>query len=239
MNIIHVEDLTASYGDKPVLWDVDVDVERNSVTAIVGPNGAGKSTLMKCILGFVRPLAGKILIDGKTLPEVRRRIAYVPQKSSVNWDFPITVQDVILMGRYPHLGWIRRPRAIDRQAAYDAMEEMEMTAYRDRQISQLSGGQKQRVFIARALCQDADLLMMDEPLAGVDQTSEKIIMKKVRQLQGEGKTIVCIHHDLNTLREYFDHIVLINRHVIAQGPIAQALTERSLNQTYQEANYNA
>ena len=239
MNIIHVEDLTASYGDKPVLWDVDVDVERNSVTAIVGPNGAGKSTLMKCILGFVRPLAGKILIDGKTLPEVRRRIAYVPQKSSVNWDFPITVQDVILMGRYPHLGWIRRPRAIDRQAAYDAMEEMEMTAYRDRQISQLSGGQKQRVFIARALCQDADLLMMDEPLAGVDQTSEKIIMKKVRQLQGEGKTIVCIHHDLNTLREYFDHIVLINRHVIAQGPIAQALTERSLNQTYHEANYNA
>lgn len=239
MNIIHVEDLTASYGDKPVLWDVDVDVERNSVTAIVGPNGAGKSTLMKCILGFVRPLAGKILIDGKTLPEVRRRIAYVPQKSSVNWDFPITEQDVILMGRYPHLGWIRRPRAIDRQAAYDAMEEMEMTAYRDRQISQLSGGQKQRVFIARALCQDADLLMMDEPLAGVDQTSEKIIMKKVRQLQGEGKTIVCIHHDLNTLREYFDHIVLINRHVIAQGPIAQALTERSLNQTYQEANYNA
>ncbi|ERL24625.1 metal ABC transporter ATP-binding protein [Jonquetella sp. BV3C21] len=239
MNIIHVEDLTASYGDKPVLWDVDVDVERNSVTAIVGPNGAGKSTLMKCILGFVRPLAGKILIDGKTLPEVRRRIAYVPQKSSVNWDFPITVQDVILMGRYPHLGWIRRPRAIDRQAAYDAMEEMEMTAYRDRQISQLSGGQKQRVFIARALCQDADLLMMDEPLAGVDQTSEKIIMKKVRQLQDEGKTIVCIHHDLNTLREYFDHIVLINRHVIAQGPIAQALTERSLNQTYQEANYNA
>ena len=183
MSYIHVEDLTVSYGESPVLWDVDVDIERNAITAIVGPNGAGKSTLLKCILGFIKSISGVITIDGKSLAEVRKQIAYIPQVSAVNWNFPIRVKDVVLMGRYASLGWLKWPRKKDKELARRALYEMGLEEFENRQISQLSGGQKQRVFIARALCHDADLIVMDEPLAGVDQTSEQIIMDKIKQLQ--------------------------------------------------------
>lgn len=236
MEYIHVEDLTVSYGEKPVLWDVDVSIQENAITAIVGPNGAGKSTLLKSILGFIKPLSGVVKIQGKPLNDVRKNIAYVPQVSAVNWDFPIRVIDVVLMGRYAKLGWLKWPHKKDRKLAYDALFQMGMEEYSHRQISELSGGQKQRVFIARALCQDADLLVMDEPLAGVDQTSEAIIMDKVKQLQASGKTIVCVHHDLHTLKKYFNHVVLINKYVIASGEISEAFTQENIEKTYQNAN---
>ena len=238
MSYIHVEDLTVSYGESPVLWDVDVDIERNAITAIVGPNGAGKSTLLKCILGFIKSISGVITIDGKSLAEVRKQIAYIPQVSAVNWNFPIRVKDVVLMGRYASLGWLKWPRKKDKELARHALREMGLEEFENRQISQLSGGQKQRVFIARALCHDADLIVMDEPLAGVDQTSEQIIMNKIKQLQKAGKTIVCVHHDLHTLKKYFDHVVFINEYVIANGKIDDVLTEENIRKTYQNDKFN-
>ncbi|MDY6062874.1 MAG: metal ABC transporter ATP-binding protein [Erysipelotrichaceae bacterium] len=234
MSVIHVEDLTAAYEATPVLWDVDVDIDENSITAIVGPNGAGKSTLLKCILGFVKPLSGSVSIFNNPLKKVLDKLAYVPQHSSVNWDFPITVFDVVLMGRYQSIGWFKHPNKQEKAKALAALEEMKLSELKDRQISQLSGGQRQRVFIARALCQDADLLIMDEPLAGVDKTSERIIMNKVKELKKMGKTIVCVHHDFNTLREYFDHVVLINKYVVASGEINETLTPENIKATYEE-----
>ena len=239
MSYIHVEDLTVSYGESPVLWDVDVDIERNAITAIVGPNGAGKSTLLKCILGFIKSISGVITIDGKSLAEVRKEIAYIPQVSAVNWNFPIRVKDVVLMGRYASLGWLKWPRKKDKELARHALCEMGLEEFENRQISQLSGGQKQRVFIARALCHDADLIVMDEPLAGVDQTSEQIIMNKIKQLQKAGKTIVCVHHDLHTLKKNFDHVIFINKYVIANGKIDDVLTEENIRKTYQNDKFNA
>lgn len=238
MSYIHVEDLTVSYGESPVLWDVDVDIEKNSITAIVGPNGAGKSTLLKCILGFVKSISGVIKINDKDLADVRKEIAYIPQVSAVNWNFPIRVKDVVLMGRYASLGWLKWPRKKDKELAYQALCEMGMEEFENRQISQLSGGQKQRVFIARALCHDADLIIMDEPLAGVDQTSEQIIMDKIKELQKAGKTIVCVHHDLHTLKKYFDHVVFINKYVVASGKTEDVLTEENIRKTYHDGKSN-
>lgn len=234
MEAVKIEDLTVAYDKNPVLWDIDLNIEKNSITAIVGPNGAGKSTLLNSILGFVKPLSGKILFFNKNRNEVLDKIAYVPQHSSVNWDFPISVFEVVLMGRYNHLKLFQRPSKKDKLIATDALHQMNLFDLKDRQISELSGGQKQRVFIARALCQQADLLLMDEPLAGVDKSSEKIIMNKMKELQKEGKTIVCVHHDLNTLRTYFDHIVCINRVVVASGSIETTLTPENLEKTYHE-----
>ena len=238
MSYIHVEDLTVSYGESPVLWDVDVDIEKNSITAIVGPNGAGKSTLLKCILGFVKSISGVIKIHDKDLADVRKEIAYIPQVSGVNWNFPIRVKDVVLMGRYASLGWLKWPRKKDKELAHQALCEMGMEEFENRQISQLSGGQKQRVFIARALCHDADLIIMDEPLAGVDQTSEQIIMDKIKELQKAGKTIVCVHHDLHTLKKYFDHVVFINKYVVASGKTEDVLTEENIRKTYHDGKSN-
>ena len=238
MSYIHVEDLTVSYGESPVLWDVDVDIEKNSITAIVGPNGAGKSTLLKCILGFVKSISGVIKIHDKDLADVRKEIAYIPQVSAVNWNFPIRVKDVVLMGRYASLGWLKWPRKKDKELAHQALCEMGMEEFENRQISQLSGGQKQRVFIARALCHDADLIIMDEPLAGVDQTSEQIIMDKTKELQKAGKTIVCVHHDLHTLKKYFDHVVFINKYVVASGKTEDVLTEENIRKTYHDGKSN-
>ncbi len=236
MSVIHIEDLTASYGYQPVLWDIDIDIEEGSLTAIVGPNGAGKSTLLKAILGFIKPLSGVVTLFNLPLNKILNRLAYVPQQASVNWDFPITVLDVVLMGRYSTLGWFHHPTKKDRSFALKALSEMKLSDLKDRQISELSGGQKQRVFIARALCQNADLILMDEPLAGVDKTSEKIIMDKMHQLQKEGKTIVCVHHDLQTLKQYFDHVVLINRRVIAYGAMQETLTDKNLSSTFEEVS---
>ncbi|SHH50279.1 manganese/zinc/iron transport system ATP-binding protein [Anaerosphaera aminiphila DSM 21120] len=226
--IIKVEDLSIAYDDKPVLWDNDIDIVKNSRTAIVGPNGAGKSTLIKGILGLKKKLSGKVSIMGKDIREVKKEIAYIPQSSSVNWDFPTTVIDVVLMGRYVHLGWIKRPAKSDLKLAEEALEKIGMLEFKDRQISQLSGGQKQRVFIARAIAQDATIYFMDEPLAGVDNKTENVIIDFLKEAQKKGKTSVVVHHDLNTVKDYFDHIIILNKRVVAQGKVEDVFTRENL-----------
>lgn len=226
--IIKVEDLSIAYQDKPVLWDNDIDFIENSITAIIGPNGAGKSTLIKGILGLKDRLSGKVMIMGKYINEAKKHIAYIPQASSVNWDFPTTVLDVVLMGRYVHLGWFKNPRKKDKKIAMEALERMGMVEFKDRQISMLSGGQRQRVFIARAIAQDADIYIMDEPLAGVDKVTEKVIIDFLREAKARGKTSLVVHHDLNTIRDYFDHLVIINKKVMAQGRVEDVFTKENL-----------
>lgn len=231
-SVIHVEDLTMAYRETPVLWDIDLDVPEHVRCAIVGPNGAGKSTLLKGILGLVKPVSGAVQIWGKPLSAVQKEIAYVPQRGSVHWDFPTTVFDVVLMGRYAHLGLVRRPGKEDRARAMEALEKMKMADFANRQISELSGGQKQRVFIARALAQDAQLYIMDEPLAGVDETTERIIMDEFINLQRDGRTVVAVHHDLSTLDTYFDYLVVLNRTVKACGYLAALDTNAALARAY-------
>lgn len=230
--VISVKNLTIAYNDKPVLWDNNIDFVKNSITAIVGPNGAGKSTLLKGILGLKKILSGKIEIEGKNLKDLKKEIAYIPQSSSVNWDFPTTVFDVVLMGRYVHCGWIKRPNKIDKKKALDAIEKIGLSQYRDRQISQLSGGQKQRVFIARAIASDANIYFMDEPLAGVDKKTEGIIMEFLRDSQKMGKTSIVVHHDLNTIKKYFDHLVIINKRIIAQGLVNNVFTSENIEMAF-------
>lgn len=228
--LIQVRDLTMAYHDKPVIWDVDLDIPQGSRTAIIGPNGAGKSTLLKGILGLESLLAGEVLIQGKKAKELLKDIAYIPQTSSVNWNFPTTVEDVVLMGRYVHLGWLKRPTKLDREIADAALEEIGLYELRHRQISQLSGGQRQRTFIARAIAQQADIYMMDEPLAGVDKRTEAIIIDFLERSQSEGKTSIVVHHDLNTLSSYFDYLVILNKELIAAGPLDQVFTKQNLEQ---------
>lgn len=232
--IIDVEDLTLAYNENPVVWDADAQIINNSRTAIIGPNGAGKSTFLKGILGLIKPLAGEVKIMGKSPKDARKHIAYIPQTASVNWDFPTNVLDVVLMGRYKSLGWIKRPGKKDMEIAKQALNKMGMYEYKNRQISELSGGQRQRVFLARAICSDAQIYFMDEPLAGVDMTTEKIIMDTIKEFQANGKTIVAVHHDLNTIKEYFDYLVIINRRVIAYGPMDQVFTEENLQIAYKK-----
>ena len=229
---IHVEDLTVAYHDKPVLWDVDWDVPVGVLMAVVGPNGAGKTTLIKTLLGLIKPVAGKILFFNLPYQQVRQRIAYVPQRTSVDWDFPTTVLDVVLMGRYGRLGWIKRPGAADRQAAMEALEKVGLQQFAHRQISRLSGGQQQRVFLARALTQEADLYLMDEPFQQVDATTEHAIVNILKELKKEQKTVVVVHHDLQTIREYFDWVTLLNVRKIACGPVDSVFTEENLRLTY-------
>lgn len=231
-SVIHVEDLTMAYRETPVLWDIDLDVPEYVRCAIVGPNGAGKSTLLKGILGLVKPVSGAVQLWGKPLSAVQKEIAYVPQRGSVHWDFPTTVFDVVLMGRYAHLGLVRRPGKEDRARAMEALEKMKMADFANRQISELSGGQKQRVFIARALAQDAQLYIMDEPLAGVDETTERIIMDEFINLQRDGRTVVAVHHDLSTLDTYFDYLVVLNRTVKACGYLVALDTDAALARAY-------
>ena len=231
-SVIHVEDLTMAYRETPVLWDIDLDVPEHVRCAIVGPNGAGKSTLLKGILGLLKPVSGAVLLWGKPLSAVQKQIAYVPQRGSVHWDFPTTVFDVVLMGRYAHLGLIRRPGKEDRALAMDALDKMKMADFASRQIAELSGGQKQRVFIARALAQDAQLYIMDEPLAGVDETTERIIMDKFMDLQREKRTVIAVHHDLSTLDAYFDYLVVLNRTVKASDYLAGMDKEAALALAY-------
>ena len=229
---IEVMDLTVAYRDKPVLWDVDMSVPSGVLMAIVGPNGAGKTTLIKAILGLVGISAGRVLVSGKTYEEQRRRVAYVPQRGSVDWDFPTTVLDVVMMGRYGELGWIKRPGAREKQAATEALEKVAMSDYAHRQISQLSGGQQQRVFLARSLVQDADVFLMDEPFQGVDATTERAIVTLLQELRDSGATVVCVHHDLQTVTEYFDWVTLLNVRRIASGPTREIFTEENLRATY-------
>lgn len=232
VHAIDVTDLTVAYQEKPVLWDVDFQAPQESMLAIVGPNGAGKSTLIKAILGLIKPAAGRVLVFGENYRAQSRLVGYVPQRGSVDWDFPTNVLDVVLMGRYGHLGWFRRPTKADRALALDCLEKVGMKDFVNRQISQLSGGQQQRVFIARAFIQDASIYLMDEPFAGVDATTEKSIITLLRDLRKKGKTVICVHHDLQTLREYFDHVLLLNVRAVALGKVTSVLTKENLRRTY-------
>jgi len=229
---IEVTDLTVAYHEKPVLWDVDLDVPEGVLMAIVGPNGAGKTTLIKTILGLIRPAAGKVRICGRPYEEQRRLVGYVPQRGSVDWDFPTNALDVVTMGLYGQLGWARRPGARERTLAREALDKVGMADLADRQISQLSGGQQQRVFLARALIQNAQVYFMDEPFAGVDATTERAIVELLRELRAAGKTVVVVHHDLQTVAEYFDWVTLINVRRIASGPVAEVFTEDNLRRAY-------
>ena len=228
---ISVEDLTIAYDVKPVLWDVDVSFETGKLTAIVGPNGAGKSTLIKAIMGLIKPISGKIEFD-KSMKDAKKQIAYVPQSGSVDWDFPSTVEDIVLMGRYGNIGWIRRPKAADKEIARDMLEKVGMSRYADRQIAQLSGGQQQRVFLARALTQQAEIYILDEPLKGVDVQTEAILVSLLKDLAKEGKTVIVVHHDLTSVEDYFDNLVLVNVRVIASGSVDEVFTHEYLEETY-------
>ena len=229
---IEVTDLTVAYQDKPVLWDIDLDVPPGVLLAIVGPNGAGKTTLIKAILGLVRPASGNVLIYDKPYASQRRIVGYVPQRGSVDWDFPTNVLDVVMMGRYGALGWVRRPGKKERELAMQALEKVGMEAYTTRQISQLSGGQQQRVFLARALVQDATVYLMDEPFQGVDATTERAIVTLLQELRANGKTVVVVHHDLQTVTDYFDWVMLLNIRRIASGPVDEIFTSENLRTTY-------
>jgi manganese/zinc/iron transport system ATP- binding protein len=229
---IDVADLTVAYDEKPVLWDVDLQVPDGTLMAIVGPNGAGKTTLIKAILGLIAPAAGQVLIYGRPYDEQRRLVGYVPQRGSVDWDFPTSVLDVVMMGRYGHLGWLRRPGQRDAELALEALAKVGMAGYAGRQISQLSGGQQQRVFLARALVQDASIYFMDEPFQGVDATTERAIVDLLKELSAADKTVVVVHHDLQTVPEYFDWVLLLNVRAIATGPVSTVFTAENLRRAY-------
>lgn len=231
-HVIDIADLTVAYDEKPVLWDIDFQCQAGILLAIVGPNGAGKSTLIKAILGLVKPVAGNICVLGRSYDDVKRMVGYVPQRTSVDWDFPATVLDVVLMGSYGHLGWFKRPGQLERSKALHCLEKVGMVDFISRHISELSGGQQQRVFIARSFMQDAQIYLMDEPFAGVDALTEKSIVTLLRELKNQGKTVVCVHHDIQTLKEYFDHVLLLNVRRIAQGPVHEVLTTENLKKAY-------
>lgn len=229
---IAIKGLTVAYDSVPVLWNVDLTIEQGVMMGVVGPNGAGKSTLLKAVLGVVPKLAGNVEVLGKPFLSDRQQIGYVPQRTSVDWDFPTTVLDLVKMGTYGRLGWFRRPGAKEKHDALAALERFEMRQFADRQIGELSGGQQQRAFLARAYVQDAPIYFLDEPFAGVDATTEKAIIRLLKSLRDEGKTIVVVHHDLTTIIDYFDAITLVNKKIISSGPVATAFTSDLLNKTY-------
>ncbi|MFD5869144.1 metal ABC transporter ATP-binding protein [Corynebacterium sp. NPDC060344] len=224
--------LSVAYDSAPVLRNADVTVPAGVVMGVIGPNGAGKSTLLKAMLGLIPPLTGRALFFGEPLNRVRGRVAYVPQSTSVDWDFPARVKDVVLMGTYGGLGWFRRPGAAERARAAAAMGNTGVADLADRQIGELSGGQRQRVFLARALAQDADLFFMDEPFQGVDAKSARAIVEVLHRLREGGKTVVMVHHDLATVAEFCDHVTLLNRSVVASGPVGETFTRETIAETY-------
>lgn len=224
--------LTVSYGHKPAVYSVDFITPPSSMTAIIGPNGAGKSTLLKAALGITPRLSGDVRVFGKPYAEQSRHVAYVPQRSSVDWDFPTTVLDVVMMGLFRDLRWWQLTRRQHRHQAMESLSLVGMEAFADRQIGQLSGGQQQRVFLARALAQDAELMILDEPFAGVDAATEKAIVEVLKRLKASGKTLLCVHHDLATVRDYFDHVLLINVRRVAAGPVHETFTSAALQEAY-------
>ena len=229
---LSVDDLTVAYHEKPVIWDIDLDVPEGALMAIVGPNGAGKSTLIKAVLSLIPRAAGTVAFYGKPYEQARALVGYVPQRGSVDWDFPTSVLDVVTMGLYGKLGWFRRPGRSERNLALGALEQVGLVDFAGRQISQLSGGQQQRTFLARALVQDAQIYFMDEPFAAVDAVTENAIVQILRQLNQRGKTVLVVHHDLQTVAEYFDWVTLLNVEVIASGPTAETFTLENLRKTY-------
>ena len=229
---LEVRRLTVSYGARPVLWDVDASFPAGALAAIVGPNGAGKSTLLRAALGLVPADAGHALVEGRPARTSLHRVAYMPQREAVDWDFPITVREVVEMGRYRSTGWFRRVGHADRRVVDECLERVGMASYAARQIGQLSGGQRQRVFFARALAQDTRLLVMDEPFAGIDARTQAVLLELLRELRGEGRSVVVVHHDLATVRAAFDWALLLNVRAVASGPVAEALTPEAVRRAY-------
>jgi manganese/zinc/iron transport system ATP- binding protein len=227
-----VTDLTVAYNSKPALWDVDLSIPEGVLVGIVGPNGAGKSTLIKAALNLIPRAAGDIKVYGQPYAKARHLVGYVPQRGSVDWDFPTTVLDVVQMGLYAKLGWIKRPGKRERDLALQALEQVGLSAFAGRQISQLSGGQQQRTFLARALVQDAQIYFMDEPFAAVDAVTERAIVDLLRALRERGKTVIVVHHDLQSVPEYFDWVTLLNVEVVASGPTREVFTEANLQAAY-------
>ncbi|WP_442508873.1 metal ABC transporter ATP-binding protein [Novipirellula sp. SH528] len=229
---LSVDDLTVAYHRKPVIWDVGFDLPAGSLIGVVGPNGAGKSTLLKAVMDLVPVASGRVKVFGDSYRRNRNRVGYVPQRESVDWDFPVDALDVVAMGLYSKIGWCLPVRKKHRDAAMEALDRVGIADLARRQISQLSGGQQQRTFLARALVQDADLYLMDEPFAAVDASTEKAIVEILRELKSRGKTAVVIHHDLQTVPEYFDYVVLLNMRVVAHGAVLDTFTPENLNKTY-------
>jgi len=229
---LKIDNLSVAYQKKPVLRDISFAIPEGKLIGIVGPNGAGKSTLIKAALGLIPRLSGDVSIYGKAYKEQRRLVGYVPQRESVDWDFPTNALDVVMMGRYGHLGWFKRPGSAEKRMAMECLAKVGMADFADRQISQLSGGQQQRIFLARALAQDAKLYFMDEPFVGVDAATEKAIITLLNELKTQGKTVLVVHHDLATVKEYFDWVMLMNVKLIAFGPVEQTFTTDRLQQTY-------
>ncbi len=235
---VQIEDLTVAYDAKPVLWDIDLNIPQGKLMAVIGPNGAGKTTLLKAMLGLLIPVSGSVRFFEETensLRKLKNKVAYVPQSGSVDWDFPATVLDIVLMGCYGRLGFFKRPGKKDKENALQCLQKVGMEEYAARQISQLSGGQQQRVFLARALMQTADIYFMDEPFKGVDVQTEKAIVVLLKELKASGKTVVVVHHDLQTVPEYFDWVTLINIKVIASGPVEEVFHEQNLKKAYRSS----
>lgn len=229
---LEIHDLTVAYHKRPVLWGVDVEVPAGQLVGVIGPNGAGKSTLIKAAMGLLPVSSGWVKVFGQPVKNNLRRVGYVPQRESVDWDFPVSVMDVVLMGRYGHLGLFKRPRKEDREVARECLEKVKMLPFADRQISNLSGGQQQRVFLARALAQESDLYFMDEPFAGVDAATEAAIVTILQELKDQGKTLLVVHHDLPTAKTYFDSLLLLNMRVVAVGPTEEVFNYDLLQSTY-------
>ncbi|MEE2883553.1 MAG: metal ABC transporter ATP-binding protein [Planctomycetota bacterium] len=229
---VEIHDLTVAYREKPVLWDIDVIIPEGSLCAIVGPNGAGKTTLLSSILGTIKPASGWLKIFDQPIEESEELIGFVPQRESVDWDFPVEVLDVVMMGTYRRLGWFRRPGKAQHDWAMECLEAVGMADLHRRQIGELSGGQQQRVFIARALAQDARLFLMDEPFAGVDAATEDAIRHVLEDLKRQGRTVILVHHDLQTIEQFFDHVLLLNLRLIASGPTMETFTRKNLLRTY-------
>ena len=227
-----VHGVTVAYDRRPVLWDVDVDIEEGKITGIIGPNGAGKTTLMRAVLDLVPRTSGTVSIYGESYSKNRQLVAYVPQRETVDWEFPVSALDVVVMGRYGRIGWCRRPKKQDLEAAKICLEQVGMAEFADRQIRQLSGGQQQRVFLARALAQEARIFFLDEPFAGVDAATERAIIQLLNVMRGEGKTIVAVHHDLQSVKTYFDNIIMLNMRLVAAGPTSLVFTDENLRRTY-------
>lgn len=229
---LSIQDLTVGYDRRPVLWNINLELPKGRLIGIIGPNGSGKTTILKAVLGLLPLASGEIRLLGKPLPEVRLKIAYVPQRSAVDWDFPATALDVAIMGRYGRLGLFRRAGSADKAMAKQALERVGMLDFKNRQIGQLSGGQQQRVFLARAIAQEAELYFLDEPFAGVDIATERTIIELLKRMRDDGKTVIVVHHDLKTATDYFDWAVLLNQRLVANGPVDEVLTEARLQEAY-------
>ncbi|WP_064591926.1 metal ABC transporter ATP-binding protein [Streptobacillus moniliformis] len=232
MKIIEIKDLVVTYDLEPVLENINLEIEKGDLMALVGPNGAGKSTLIKTILEFIKPVVGNIKVNGKEYRQEKKKIAYVPQRGSVDWDFPTTLFDVVMMGCYGRVGFLKKIPKEEIEKVNNAIKQVEMLEFKDRQISELSGGQQQRAFLARALVQDAEIYLMDEPFQGVDAVTEKSIIRILKELKNQGKTVIVVHHDLQTVEEYFDSVTFINKSIVTSGSVKDVYTKENIEKTY-------